>query len=300
MGTPPATPPPDDKDQGQSTIPGFVFKHGRLVEFKSKHVNPPTAFYIGPDDKLGLAFVCTVSGGHVSIGGRLLSPNGRIVPFQFQFANATAGVWNYYDAPLSEGFILSISASIGGTATNVRRGQCFAQVYFTGAAGGAFMNGYLDDAHSLNWPLVLNDEPLKGMGYMERTIPANPAAGAVYTYTIPHNTSQRIHSLHFQLVTSATVATRVVFITYKDSSGNVLFMAPFKQTQAASQTHNYNAAINAPGGSTADGNYPLAALPDMWMEHDDTVTIEVISIDPGDQLSLIAVNAEQLIVDESF
>lgn len=301
MATPPQTPKPDEPQQGQGTIPGLTFEHGRLVTFRSKHVNPPPQLYFTPDDHIGFAWLSRVAGAGLRISGRILQPNGRITVFEQNLVDTNFGSWKFGDFGLTEGFLLTLT--VDPTNVNVQRGQLYAQIYVENAMNGrgGFLAGYVDDAHSLIWPGGAQEDPLSGMGAIVRTFPANPAPGAGFTYTVPKNTAVDLRSIRFHFAASAVVATRVAQIEYVDSGGAVLGVVWSGLTVAASQSYNFTFAKGvADNPGTALAAEPHCYLPDIRLKHDDTIRIVISSEDAADQLSAIALATEEWILDASF
>lgn len=137
--------------------------------------------------------------------------------------------------------------------------------------------------------------------------PANPAAGAGYTLTVPQLSGlpeTAPPSQYYKgelgsatLTTSATVATRTVNVTIKDNLGNTLFVAAAIATQAASLVQQYTlwfGDVPVADTSTAVGSSPVIALPRLWLPSGYQIVIGAASIQAGDQFSAISLLVDSL------
>lgn len=127
----------------------------------------------------------------------------------------------------------------------------------------------------------------EGEGTPLTVTPANPAAGAQYTLTVPAGFMYRFIGGKFRFVTSAVVANRVVNLEYR-TSGAALVFAKWRRaaSHVASETKLYYYHPNAPAFETSIANdiyapawfrIPLVAT--------DELAINIILIDAGDQIS---------------
>lgn len=92
---------------------------------------------------------------------------------------------------------------------------------------------------------------------------ASPAAGSDWALTVPAGHLYQLLAVSAQLVTSATVATRVARLQVSD--GNAVFLdLPPTATQAASLTRRYAWAPHAPG--LAIGSGILSFVPDLALQ----------------------------------
>jgi hypothetical protein len=113
---------------------------------------------------------------------------------------------------------------------------------------------------------------------------ASPAAGADWRLTVPAGHVYRVASVAAQFVTSATVATRVPFLTFSDGNATFLQVPPFA-SQAASLTRQYAWFPESGGDTTAPGiatPMPLLALQAGW-----TIGVATTAIDTTDQWSAV-------------
>ncbi len=301
MGTPPGTPPPEKPPEEQSTRPGFVFEHGRLVTFKSKHVEPPPQLYFTPDDRLGIDWITTVPGAVLQVGARILQPDGKITLFQYTVQPVVVGQWNFSSFPLTEGFLLSLLAESAGAHT--QRGQMFAQVIIQtgGVISGGFLNGYISDTQPLAWPLSGGEDGPSGAGFIKKNGPANPAAGTGFTYTIPNNLIADLRSVLFTLVTNATAANRFPQIVWQDVSGRNLALVQAAVAQTATQTVNYTFARGVAELQAAAVNGELLShLAEVRLIHNDKIILQVANMAAGDQISNLALETEEWVVDATL
>ena len=135
--------------------------------------------------------------------------------------------------------------------------------------------------------------------------PANPAAGAQYpVLTVPQMAGMpeqgppsawwRIECMGLQLVTSATVANRQAQIAIADSLGHQVFALNSSINLVASTTYPINFVVSdapvAPIGLSSNSG-PIIFVPRLWLPSGYTITVNILALQAGDQLS----NASYLI-----
>jgi hypothetical protein len=121
----------------------------------------------------------------------------------------------------------------------------------------------------------------------------HPAAGAGFTYSAPGSQRTRIVTVAFQLVTSATVATRTVVVSYKDSDGTVFYSVPAPFTQAASKTTEYSFALGIVNYGVNDGANIGGPLPDVTLDVGESLVVTVTNVDTTDAVTNVRLYAEQ-------
>lgn len=125
--------------------------------------------------------------------------------------------------------------------------------------------------------------------------PANPAAGADITYTVPAGVTQQLQTVEFTLTTSATVANRQIILIIDDGT-HELWRIIVPVTQAASLTYVY-----AFGGTTNDAavrtvganNEVLSELPAITLAAGYRIRTSTVNLQAGDQFSAIAIGVLQ-------
>jgi hypothetical protein len=116
--------------------------------------------------------------------------------------------------------------------------------------------------------------------------PAEPAAGASYTYTV--TAPCQLLSAGFQLVTSATAGNRVPLVIITDAGGNTLAYAKQATAVAASSTILIYAFQGASLVSSATGSATFALPQNFILQPGYQVVVTVNGILAGDQISQIA------------
>lgn len=124
-----------------------------------------------------------------------------------------------------------------------------------------------------------------GRAFTEVLPLANPAPGTELEYNPGGRYQERLVAVTFDLVTSATVASRQVNLIYRDAGAIAMAKIPAGGTQAASLTRTYCflPEINAPL-AVASSTF-LAPLPGLWLQAGYDVFVQVVSIDATDQIS---------------
>jgi hypothetical protein len=118
--------------------------------------------------------------------------------------------------------------------------------------------------------------------------PANPAAGAPFTYTPGGEHRFKLVGFKIQLTCAIAVATRQLYV-YRQPDGIQTPELLANEVQTASSTVGYNGIINfgnaAPGAGLVRHGFHIP--PDWYFAGNDTLTIDVLGIQAADQLSAI-------------
>lgn len=140
-------------------------------------------------------------------------------------------------------------------------------------------------------------------GYAAETIQADlgqvvsinaPAAGAQFTFKYSQNEFWKPRVLCFQLVTSATVASRVVYLDLLDGAGNKIgrFSSGFTQTASLTTVYTFGVQTNVYG---ADAAASIGApIPELWMHPGSKLEVNAAAIDTDDQFSAIVLTLDQV------
>lgn len=123
----------------------------------------------------------------------------------------------------------------------------------------------------------------------------SPAAGAgIVKYKYGANEFWQIRALSFQLVTSSTVASRIVYLDLLDGAGNRIgrFSAGFTQTASLTTVYTFGVNMNAYGANAAASIG--APIPELWLHPGCSFTIGVTAIDTGDQISAVNMTVNQV------
>lgn len=132
-----------------------------------------------------------------------------------------------------------------------------------------------------------------GRAFTQLERPTVPAAGAGFTITQNGRYWALVDSLAFQLVTSATVADRLVTLTVKDGGGIAVATVPAAATQAASTTAQYTflPGVSTPVGLV--GGAQLNIFPSVFLQGDFSIVVAVANIDTTDAITNIRLYKQQ-------
>lgn len=124
--------------------------------------------------------------------------------------------------------------------------------------------------------------------------PPDPAAGAGYTFGVPANSRVQIIGVSFTLTTDANAANRLPYCEGYD--GALTFLgSSFNSPVVANSVVRAHFSIHG-GGQQASGTYNFAmiALADhLYLRINDTLRINVVSIQAGDTITDIAIRYKQ-------
>lgn len=255
-----------------------------------------SALYVSGEDVLRLVSYNSLSGLVLTIGGRILLRDGRVVAFQHSHTPNTDRTAKTEDFGISDGWLLSaqVTASTGAP----RRGQCFVSLQFargqTGAkvSLGTLAQGYVGTGYGIGWPGTAITSPVEGPGVIRSITGTNPAAGADIFETVPTNARWRLLSLVATLVTNAVAGARIPELIL-DNGALGHWRADPSGTQAANVTQRYTAGDGA-GRYAATGSNSMWALPvDAMLMGGFRIATLTAALDAGDDWS-----APQMLVEE--
>lgn len=229
-----------------SPIGGAQLGSGRPtpVGFSVAGVHPPSALYVGAEDRLILTIYSAESGVTVAVRARFLGPDGQVTPQVFTLAAGSARAQERRLFDLGEGFLLGCIVTVdSGTA---RRGQVFAHVGLgRGTAAAAEMvhtliADYVTSGVGLAWPGGQIRQSVEGRGMLRSVTGTDPAAGAEVSEAVPTNARWLLHGVRLTLVTDATAANRRVHLSIQNELTVPLLDLAAGDVQAASLTRRYN------------------------------------------------------------
>ncbi len=281
-------------DTQQQPLPGSIA--GRPPQ---QWIPAPAACYLTGEESLRLTTFANLGGLTVTMTGRVLRPDNTISRFSVPHtpnSNRTAASTS---VNLPEGWLLGAECKVTGGSTTF--GQVWGQLELVQGSGGTAspLQSLANDFLSANAPLIYpggaNVDPLDGAGNLRSITGGTPAAGANISETVPTAAQWELIALHFQLVTSAVVANRVVRVLLDDGA-NIFFESSAQFSQVASTTNFYAAAQGQNDRAVGSLNLGSSVLPiNNRLNAGFRWRTLVNAIDAGDQLSGI-----QYLVRERF
>lgn len=152
--------------------------------------------------------------------------------------------------------------------------------------------GYLDYTRALSWPAPISEKRHPGGGRIATVTTANPAAGAQISYTTVANQFMRVRNIVVTLVTSATVANRLVGFRFSDPIGGARkIISPVAQT--ATQTKTYYLAEYNSGMGTSSANEIFVPLPnELFLNSGTVITTVTDNMDGTDDFGAATIGGE--------
>lgn len=269
--------------------------YNRLDHFRRRHIEPPTFEYVTVDDTILVEGFGAQSQTILEISVRMLNPNGEIIPYFQSFPfQALGGNPSTFTFKNMEGFLLSMSIRqpAGQKAT------CFVRATLQRGAGSndttrgkLLISGYPSVMDTLGYPWGTLSSSLDGRAALFVQTPANPAAGAQFSISVPPANNWILRSMRFQLITSAAVANRSVVLRIDDGNNNVFADIPAGPVQAASLNITYTLApgliLQAVGAFVSAGLPQEFRLAQSWRIRSITANMDV-----ADQFSGIGLDTE--------
>lgn len=234
----------------------------RVVSWQLKRVTPPSPLYVSVDDKLVVAAASSQTNEVITVNYRLLrAADGVIVPGQFTVTPAATRAITVQQQQLAEGFLLSVSVKAAVATT---RGMTFVRAFLGAGPFGAgqpsymLMADYVTTAMAPAHPNGRVLAPTEGPGNVYSVRAVHAPAGTQWSITVPANARWRVQSIQSQLVTSATVANRDVFLVIS-SFTDIVTIIPNNTTQLAGLSVFYCWADGVPfqGDSFSHDLQPL-------------------------------------------
>lgn len=192
--------------------PSEITTHPPRAEITRKLVQPPARVYLTLNDRLYIRSRNSLANVVLRIAGRVLTPEGEIVPFSFSHTPATDRSASFASFQLAEGYLLS--AVVFPSTAAPTRGQTFVEIGFvrgTGVAGDVvdvLAKDYVAEAEPLAFPGSPIRSSLEGPGAIRSITGADPAAGAEISTAVPTDARWRLTSIRALFTSDATVINR--------------------------------------------------------------------------------------------
>jgi hypothetical protein len=274
-----------------------VYTYGPQLRLDPQGATPPTAAYISADNQIGFFTSTTALAFTLTAIARILLPDGTVSLNQYAFLipntrAATLTQWN-----LPEGFLLSIS--VYANAGSDRR-QVFCQVNLlqTGQTPpiltAVLCAGYLSPVVPISFPVGVNQNNIDCYGSVKVFNTTIPGAGSNISEQVPANTRWRLISLTFDLITSAAVANRDVFVQISEGPTIYFSVLANTATQTAGLTWHYEIAAGMAQVTAVAQGYVSAPLPTfMFIRFPGAFSTSIRGLQAGDLIANGAYLAEE-------
>jgi hypothetical protein len=209
--------------------------------FLDQGVQPPSALYVTPDDYLRVAVLTSSSTSGLTLGLRILSPEGVIRNQVESLDGATVNTITTKTFPMGEGFLLGVVASNlgGGLADAV----CFVSIGLQRGSPNTLpyqilAQDYVTNQFCVQWPAppVRSTTSVTVSTYTPVSLAGTaPAAGAEFVYTIPAGKALHVTSVYVTFVASAVVGGRQNQLIIDDGT-NILAICPNPVNVTANQS----------------------------------------------------------------
>lgn len=211
--------------------------------------------------------------------------------FTFLVEPPGSGSADTFTFPLTD---LPIWVSVVDADNSYNIGTCFVGVALTvnGDVLHQLVSGQLGFVRPISWPESKNDVSYQGYGQLQEHGAGGFGAGAEATISLDSAFLHKIKNITFQLITSATAATRTVTIKITCGGAQVYrFISPV--TQIASLTRVYTAhPVTGVPGTSAGTNIQIPIGEDMRLQGNVIVATETTNIQVDDQYSALNVGHE--------
>lgn len=252
--------------------------------------------YLTGEDNFRLTTIGALAGAVVALEGRVMTPDGCVVPFAERHVPSSNYTATTSIFPSVEGILLN--AQLRVTTGTAVRGHVFAFLEIIRGGGsaaqplGTILQDYLTSGARLAWPGSPIQSSVAGVGRLRSITGTNPAAGVEISETVPAGVRWRLMAFSAQLVASAVVATRQPFLLIDDGT-TTFFAVGSGGSNTASQTIRHGWA---PVGATFAAGSPgyMSVLPDtLVVGAGSRFRTQTSGLDPGDDWG-----APQYVVEE--
>lgn len=133
----------------------------------------------------------------------------------------------------------------------------------------------------------------RGIGYQQRKVIPQPAAGPAFSYTVPPETFERLLALTFTYTADAVVGARSPVLSLTDGGANTLFATSFVGGQAATNATVYSVAPGFPNSEDIAGSYVRLCWADMMLSPGYKINVTMTGGDVADQYSGIVLTVQR-------
>jgi len=240
----------------------------------------------------------------VSATARVVDRNGRVLDVlriserltgSSRALEGSADGW--FSEPAShDGFVVDAVMNLGPSTAAVKRGQTFARLSIGPSAGGVLCKGYLYPLHVVSQGEFTEPGPGGGEGFIRNVQPANPAAGARSTTTVPTNAIWRVHGAGCTFQAAAVAGDRHPDAGVGNGQAwvNAAIDKPFTTGQLGEIFFNRGQGHQTIPTSTY--GHRIGAFPDTIALEGDIVYVGADQMNVADQITLAAFRIEEWLV----
>ena len=263
-----------------------------------ENVQPAAFEYLTRDSYLYVNAYSQDGGVQMTLGAKILLPDGKIVPMQWVVPALSVGSGSYGPFPLVEGFLLSLTLQVYNSLGALQSGGIYVEAGLQFGASATAVNyrvllqGYATSMARLNWPDGTQTPQGVPQGEIRQWSVGNPAAGADWSYSVATGTRTWIHSITAMLTASATVANRQPQFTLQDPTGNTIWSLAAIAAQTASQACQYNLGEALTLAQDVNKNFTISMPSEIYLAGTFKVFVTTTGIQAADQWSGINIQYE--------
>jgi hypothetical protein len=280
------------------STPADITSRAPLVEFTDRFVQPPSTFYVSPDDLLTFRFSSHTAPATARILARILTPSGEIFYWRHDLTTETDRIRATLSEPLLEGYLLGLNVELVSALAANR--WSWASVQFARGAGGGFgrdfhalAQGYITTDGPLIWPGGHYAPSTDGNGHPHTHVEPAPPAGVDHLVVVPDRARWRFLSASTTLVTSAGVTNRRFGFEAETSSGNIFASAVSVHVQPASQSIRYTVGQGVVEHGPRNSRVLMTWPGGLLLRSEERLVTVTENIQAGDQYGPLAVKVEE-------
>lgn len=189
------------------------------IGFRRVGVPPPSELYMTRDDRLFVRVRNLLALFELDVAGRILQPNGEIVPFhEHMVPPLGTGAQELFAFDIGEGYLMSAIA--WSSTASLRRGHAFVELGIVRGLTAALSvvqvltKDYVTLDSPIGWPGGPIRSSTEGPGIVIDRQGTAPAAGDETSIVLPPNSKFRFMSVTADLITSLSGSDRIARLDF--------------------------------------------------------------------------------------
>lgn len=259
------------------------------IAIETEGVPPPSCIYVDQSNNL-VVRVGASTAFTLLVAARYMLADGSVSINSWPFAVIPQRANQTFSVPLSEGFLLGITAYATNKA--LARGQAYVSLTLSRDTPTnqvwpqRMAQGWVTEYSHVYWPSERGEECYSGYGNIRSIVGTTPAAGAEISEAVTANAIWRLKSFYMVLTTSATVANRNVHVTFDDGT-NLLVDSTASLAVAAGVAVAFSLVEGLGSAPTVDGVQPVRMPVGFLLRPAWRIQTRTTNLQAGDQWSLV-------------
>lgn len=262
-----------------------------------------TPLWVDQDDSVIVSVRTSLAGQILAITAREWQPNGEPIQAQTVIAPPADRSVHFFILGLTRGYLTSAQVIVTSAGQSPQRGECFVALRLARGSTTKQLTqqllgmDYLTGMKAVGWPGGRVLDSVEFPGWLKQLIGGAVPAGADFNFVVPFSTRWRVRGMLAKLVTSGTVANRVVGQqVLLQGATPMRLIGTFTQTATQTLTYFWLPGLNASGKTDATGVDDFLTG-DLVIHDGDFIGSKTIGLQAGDQWSGMQLVVEEVLED---